>query len=890
MRLFVGWFIGWWAVCSLSAQEVTIKGQVTDSLHHGLAYTNIVINRAGDSTSPRFRITDADGRFRISLNRRHRYRLTFLYMGYKEGHLVIDSFPARPYYHIVLQPEVSTLKAVRINVSVPVQIKGDTVRYQTRRFVNGTERKLKDVLEKLPGVEIEENGQVKVMGKTVTGVYVEGKSFFGGSTRLALENIPAHVIDQIEAIKNYNAMGFMRDVEDSQQMILNIKLKKNKRRFVFGNLQGGWGPDRFYQARANLFYYSPRHRFNLLSDVNNTGRAPFSIDDFLRWENAWMDLRRMKQSLKDFQYLQNWILPEDFYRSRSQFAALQWQGDWGRKWETNTFGIGARQFYGRHSENSIRYLIPNLTNYSLLSEADMNQQMGILKTDWHYRSDKHTGWDTQLQYHMHSGLTNEREKYVFSPLSANGDVIRKTHNARNRQTVISSTWYHRYDFRHIIKGHADLSRRIYRPGLGCRCDSLVHMAYLPFAEDSLYRLQQDEKWQSWQAHLQLKYYWKLAFKHHLYFGATYDGQQHELRSEVKQIQSDNTSLDWSSYGFGLDDRLQWTRWTGVLEYKWKTGRYSYLKTSLKWQTHTLRFISLRQIKKWNRWLPEILFKYERDVASEWHIHYYREAELLAPAQYLQGKHLNGLTAVETGNPDLMDEAAHHLSLFYSRYRMSSHNQFYAQINFVYKPHPIQWQTDLSGIGRLLKPVYLHHPAWSVQGRMMFNHQFKYFFWRTTVLAQTDRARKIIEGRDNLYETHRYEWINEWGTYWKNYPSLHLRLRTQWAQTLVGDQRFWYAYLIPALSLRYHYKKQWFWQMDARWNFSRAPSSGDRSTSLFNMLGRYEPAHSPWQFGLIVQNLFNTRWNLYSSSTGILVSETTRWLMPRILLVEVSYRL
>ena len=78
---------------------------------------------------------------------------------------------------------------MKLTYEMPVQIKGDTIVYNTDSFSNGTEQKLGDVLEKLPGVEVSEDGEIEVEGKKVAKVMVEGKDFFDGDTKLAVENI-----------------------------------------------------------------------------------------------------------------------------------------------------------------------------------------------------------------------------------------------------------------------------------------------------------------------------------------------------------------------------------------------------------------------------------------------------------------------------------------------------------------------------------------------------------------------------------------------------------------------------------------------------------------------------------------------------------------------------
>ena len=102
-------------------------------------------------------------------------------------------------------------------------------------FTNGTEKKLEDVLKKLPGVEIDSNGEIEVEGKKVQKVLVEGKEFFDGDSKVATQNIPASAIDKVQVLKNYNEVSSMKGVTNNEDNIaINIKLKEGKKSVLEG--------------------------------------------------------------------------------------------------------------------------------------------------------------------------------------------------------------------------------------------------------------------------------------------------------------------------------------------------------------------------------------------------------------------------------------------------------------------------------------------------------------------------------------------------------------------------------------------------------------------------------------------------------------------------------
>ena len=133
--------------------------------------------------------------------------------------------------------QAEQLEGVEVTYEMPVSIQGDTIVYNADSFNTGSERKLKDVLENLPGVEINADGQIEVEGRQVRKVMVEGKDFFDGDSKIATENIPANAVDKVQVLKNFNEISQLSGVTNNDDNIaINIKLKEGKDRFWFGEL------------------------------------------------------------------------------------------------------------------------------------------------------------------------------------------------------------------------------------------------------------------------------------------------------------------------------------------------------------------------------------------------------------------------------------------------------------------------------------------------------------------------------------------------------------------------------------------------------------------------------------------------------------------------------
>ena len=152
-----------------------------------------------------------------------------------------------------LEEQAEALDEVEIVYEMPVTIKGDTIVYSADAFNTGTEKKLADVLKNMPGIEVNDDGEIEVEGQVVRKVQIEGKDFFDGDSKIASKNIPSNAVDKVQILKNYAEVGQLSSVQNNQDNIaINIKLKKGKDKFWFGNILAGAGESPADTQNQNL--------------------------------------------------------------------------------------------------------------------------------------------------------------------------------------------------------------------------------------------------------------------------------------------------------------------------------------------------------------------------------------------------------------------------------------------------------------------------------------------------------------------------------------------------------------------------------------------------------------------------------------------------------------
>jgi len=269
-------------ISSIGLSQVKLQGVVRDSLGTPLELANVIAINKQSSALESFSVTTEDGKYLLSLSKNQTYNMQVSYIGMKtfEQEISTQDIDIIKDFNLSLD---NTLDAIELSYEMPVTVRGDTLIYNADSFTNGSERKLEDVLKNLPGVEVNEDGQIEVEGKVVNKLMVNGKDFFDGDTKLASKNIPSKAVDKIQVLRNYSEVGQLSGVTNNQDNVaINIKLKEGKENFWFGTVTAGGGgseEDELYIAQPKLFYYSPKFSLNFIGDLNNTGESALSRRD-----------------------------------------------------------------------------------------------------------------------------------------------------------------------------------------------------------------------------------------------------------------------------------------------------------------------------------------------------------------------------------------------------------------------------------------------------------------------------------------------------------------------------------------------------------------------------------------------------------------------------------
>lgn len=330
---------------SAFSQNIRFEGAIKDSTGVGLDMANVMAVNQQTKAMDAYAITNEAGKFVLNLKANTAYTIKASYIGFQSYQKSITTTTSNMNFPIVLK-EGTQLKNVEVVYEMPVTISGDTIIYNSDSFTNGTERKLEDVLKKLPGVEVNKDGEIEIEGKRVQKVMIEGKDFFDGDTKLATKNIPADALDKIHILRNYNEVSNLKGLDNNEENIaINIKLKEGKKNFWFGDISAGIGvghEEERYIINPKLFFYSPKYSINIIANKNNIGELPLTAQDYFKFTGGFKSM--MKKGGSSFNVASNdlgilGLRNNQAANIESDFGAANFSFNPSKAWTLSGFGI-----------------------------------------------------------------------------------------------------------------------------------------------------------------------------------------------------------------------------------------------------------------------------------------------------------------------------------------------------------------------------------------------------------------------------------------------------------------------------------------------------------------------------------------------------------------------
>jgi hypothetical protein len=255
--------------------QTKFKGIIKDEKNNPIPFANVLIRPENSQLIAGFCQSDKNGYYQLKTNKIGKHLLCFSSMSCKTVIIPVElkNEPNEIVTDVVLTYDTIELNEIVVSVQRPITIKKDTIIFDAKAFSIGNEKVVEDLLKRIPGLSISENGSIKVGNQEVEKVMVDGDDFFEKGYRLLTKNMPANPIDKIEVLQHYSNNKLLKGIENSEKVALNLKLNEDAKRLWFGNISVGYDPvaGNKFDAFCNLMNFGKKNKYYFLTNLNNIG-------------------------------------------------------------------------------------------------------------------------------------------------------------------------------------------------------------------------------------------------------------------------------------------------------------------------------------------------------------------------------------------------------------------------------------------------------------------------------------------------------------------------------------------------------------------------------------------------------------------------------------------
>ena len=292
-------------ISSLSAvaqSKFNVSGTILeDETNEAVVAATVRILSLPDSSMVGGAATDANGTFNIKNVKRGKYAVKITYIGYQERVMPLDLTNKEEgkgvsigYIHIT--PDSKLLKEAQVTANAAqVQVSGDSLVYNASAYRVAEGSALEELVKKLPGAKVDDDGNITINGKSVSKILVDGKEFFSNDTKVAMKNIPTDMIDKLKSYDRKSDFSRVTGIDDGEEeTVLDLTVKKGMNNGWFGNIDAGIGTEHRYSESMILNRFIDKNQFTITGGANNTGDRGFGGGGGRGWGRGGNGLRSSK--------------------------------------------------------------------------------------------------------------------------------------------------------------------------------------------------------------------------------------------------------------------------------------------------------------------------------------------------------------------------------------------------------------------------------------------------------------------------------------------------------------------------------------------------------------------------------------------------------------------
>ena len=735
------------------AQERLVSGAIIDrDTKDPIEQVTVQLLKT-DSTYVTGAISNEKGLFHLNAPENGKYLLKITSVGYKPTvkRVVIEQDKNLALGNVVVGADAIMLKgAVVTAMAQKVTLKEDTFVYNSAAYRTPEGSVVEELVKRLPGAEVSDDGTIKINGKEVKKILVDGKEFMTGDTKTALKNLPTSIIDKIKAYDEKSDLSKVTGIDDGEeQTVLDFNVKKGMNKGLMSNIDLGIGNKDRYSARGMGGYFNNNNRFMLFGNANNTSDRGFGGGGPRRGFGGGNGLNASKMLAANYNYEE---------KNRFKFnTSLRWNHSDGDVWSRRS----SENFMGSSSSFS------NSLNQNFSRSDSWN---GNIRLEW--MPDTMTNilfrpsisWTTNDSRSMGLSASFNQDPYQYTedPLSDEGiEKMDEVDAVINRQKSVSLS----YSKNNNIRGMLQLNRKLNNKGrnVTLRMDAKYtdkDSKSISLQNAHLYLVQNEAGLDSTY---QTNRYNLTPSKDYSYSAqATYSEPlwkatflQFSYKFTYSYSKSDRSTYDFSKYSFdGIspeygawgnylgrldgelgdyrDDKLsrysEYRNYTHDIQVMMRFIRQKYnLNFGVMIQPQRSKFIQDYQgkyvdtVRTVTNVSPTLDFRYRFSKMSNLRVNYRGTTSQPSISQLLDITDNSDPLNISKGNPGLKPSFSQNFRLFYNNFVQNHNKGVMTYINFSTTSNSISNKVtyDETTGGRITRPENING-NWNVMGAFMFN--------------------------------------------------------------------------------------------------------------------------------------------------------------------------
>ncbi len=904
-----------------SFAQIKMQGVVKDSIGTPLELANVIAINQETNGLESYAVTNDKGKYVLALGKNGKYKVQISYIGLKSHDEIITTTEVDITKDFTLMPD-NSLDAVELTYEMPVTVKGDTIVYNADSFKNGSERKLEDVLEKLPGVEINDDGQIEVEGKTVSKLMVNGKDFFDGDTKLATKNIPSNAVDKVQVLRNYSEVGQLSGVQNNQDNVaINIKLKEGKENFWFGDVTAGAGTapspnDELYLVQPKLFYYSPKYSINLIGDMNNIGEVALTNRDLRGFGGGFrMPSRTSGTSINlGDNGLGGLTSIANAQEVVTKLASANFSYSPNKALDLSGFLIFNSSRLRTREESFVDYIEveddPSTTDIDESTTIPPDEEtvstgreatnQFIAKLSASYKPNV----NNQLDYDVLARLSDDKERQnLFSSVVGNTNQLDEVkpfsiNQNLNYYYTLNENNIFAFEAQHLIKDEDPFYNAILddennafdntATGLGLDLNQLS------------YDLNQERRVKSNQLDAKVDYFNILNSKSNinLTLGTIFSNQK--FNSNIFQFLDDGTRLNptptITNEGELLtaeNDNVEY-RFSDVylgVHYRFKTGKFTFTpgvsfhaysnQNTQNGDTFKDNFLNV---------LPDFEARVQFKKSESLQFNYNMTNTFTDITNIAEGIVLNNYNSIQFGNPELQNALSHNFRLFYSSFNLFNYTNVFAGANYSKNEDQIRGLTNFESVIRtstFFNSQFADESA-SVFGRV--ERTFGKFRARLGANFNYSKLNQFVQGAQSLNESFTQSYSPELRTNFREAPNVRLRYRYTVRDNDQGDNTTKFITRAPSVEF-----DAYIWDaLTFVTEFTYNEQESDGQTQVFKTWDaslRYrKDRDAKWEYSLRASNILDIDSNISNGAGTISVFSSETFIQPRFITFRLTYTL